>query len=128
MRLPLALMVCLAGLSAPVLAQSLTDDELLKLFTTQRDAFKAAQSNAMGKTRGLTLVTVDTVAVTTTAGSVTTLAPADATDTSGTVSVTPDATTTTNVATTGLSARSRCSALTARSSPRWPWLWRRGFR
>ena len=106
MRLPLALMVCLAGLSAPAFGQDLTDSELLKLFTTQRDAFKAAQSNGLGKTRGLTLVTIDTVAVSTAAGSVTTLAPADTTDASGTVSVTPDATTTANVATTGLSTPS----------------------
>ena len=102
MRLPLAMLVCLAGLSAPASSQDLTDSELLKLFTTQRDAFKAAQSNGMGKTRGLTLVTIDTVA-TTAASGMTTLAPADTTGESGSVSITPDTTTTTNVATTGLS-------------------------
>ncbi len=105
MRLPLAMLVCLAGLSAPASSQDLTDSELLKLFTTQRDAFKAAQSNGMGKTRGLTLVTIDTAA-TSAASGMTTLAPVDTTGESGSVSITPDTTTTTNVATTGLSTPS----------------------
>ena len=103
MRLPLAFMVCIAGLYAPACAQSLTDNELLKLFTTQRDAFRAAQSNGMGKTRGLTLVTVDNPAPATSAGIMAPLAPAAATaDTSatggGSVSVAPGTTTATTTA------------------------------
>lgn len=102
MRLPLAMLVCLAGFSAPVLSQNLTDDELLKLFTTQRDAFRAAQSSGMGKTRGLTLVTVDSPAATTAAGAVAPLAAANTAKTAdGSVSVMPDASSTNTAAATG---------------------------
>lgn len=45
----------------PVAAQEYTDSELLGLFETQRDAFGSATNNELGKTRGLTLVTVDDV-------------------------------------------------------------------
>ena len=105
MRLPLALVLCVAALSAPGFAQNMSDDELLKLFTTQRDAFRAAQSNGMGKTRGLTLVTIDSPAATTAAGALAPLAPADANTTTattagGSVSVTPEATTTATAAAT----------------------------
>jgi OmpA-OmpF porin, OOP family len=62
MRLPVILALCLAAISAPAAAQDLTDDQLLELFHKQRDAFRAATSSGMGKTRGLTLVTVDPVA------------------------------------------------------------------
>lgn len=59
----LAVISILVGLSAPlpVLAQDLTDDELLHLFQAQRDAFRAARLSENGQTRGLTLVTVDEV-------------------------------------------------------------------
>lgn len=52
-------------------AKSLTDDELMKLFLQQRDAFRAAQSSGVGKTRGLTLVTVDAPDAATTTPSLT---------------------------------------------------------
>ena len=54
--------VVFPGVSA---AQELSDQALLNLFIAQRDAFKAAQSSGTGKTRGLTLVTVEDVDVTT---------------------------------------------------------------
>jgi outer membrane protein OmpA-like peptidoglycan-associated protein len=50
---------------SPLSAQSLTDEELLQMFQKQRDAFRAAQQSDTGKTRGLTLVTVDNVNVST---------------------------------------------------------------
>jgi outer membrane protein OmpA-like peptidoglycan-associated protein len=43
-------------------AEALSDEELLRLFQAQRDAFQAAAENPLGATRGLTLVTVDDVA------------------------------------------------------------------
>jgi outer membrane protein OmpA-like peptidoglycan-associated protein len=101
MRLPLALMLCLGPFALPATAQDLTDQELLQLFQTQRDAFKAARESGLGKTRGLTLVTVDTVAGTTAAGSVTTLEPAATTTGGETVAVTGEtATATTETAAT----------------------------
>lgn len=45
----------------PGLAIDLTDADLLALFQNQRDAFVAAQSGGLGKTRGLTLVTLDEI-------------------------------------------------------------------
>jgi len=44
---------------SPALAQQVSDAELLQLFETQRDAFREAEESGMGRTRGLTLVTVD---------------------------------------------------------------------
>ncbi len=46
-----------AALGQPAFAQSMTDDELLKLFENQRDAYKATKGGG-GLTRGLTLVTL----------------------------------------------------------------------
>lgn len=46
-------------------AQDYSDAELLNLFQSQRDAFSAAGSNGLGKTRGLTLVTIEDIAVST---------------------------------------------------------------
>lgn len=76
MRLPMALIVSTLALAAPVGAQDLSDEDLLLLFQHQRDAFKAAQESGLGKTRGLTLVTVDSVAGTDAAAAVTSLVPA----------------------------------------------------
>lgn len=48
------------GLAAfPAAAQQVSDEELLQLFETQRDAFRQAEESGMGRTRGLTLVTVE---------------------------------------------------------------------
>ncbi len=47
--------------AAPVLAEEYTDAQLLNLFQTQRDAFRAARASDLGQARGLTLVTVDNV-------------------------------------------------------------------
>ena len=56
----LALVLALGTLGAlPGLAQQISDEELLERFQTQRDAFRSASESGMGRTRGLTLVTVD---------------------------------------------------------------------
>jgi hypothetical protein len=47
-------------------AQNYTDQELRKLFQTQRDAFNAAKQSTTGATRGLKLVTVDDMEASTT--------------------------------------------------------------
>jgi len=49
----------------PLLAQDLTDEQLLNLFLAQRDAFRAAEQSDTGQTRGLTLVTLENVDVVT---------------------------------------------------------------
>ncbi|SPH18685.1 Outer membrane porin F [Defluviimonas aquaemixtae] len=54
-----------AAMVAPACAQELTDAQLLELFNKQRDAFRAARESTTGRTRGLTLITVDDVAVAT---------------------------------------------------------------
>ncbi len=59
----LSLMASLLPLSAP--AQELTDEELLKLFLAQRDAFAEAGASDTGQTRSLKLITVQDVSVTT---------------------------------------------------------------
>lgn len=49
-----------SSLSTPLFAQEeLSVEELAKRFEQQREAFKAAQSNALGATRGLKLITLD---------------------------------------------------------------------
>lgn len=53
------------ALAGPTVAQGLTDEELLQMFLNQRDAFQAARESTTGRTRGLTLVTIDDVNVTT---------------------------------------------------------------
>jgi len=62
---PLAAGLTLLSLATPVAAQDLSDAELLQLFINQRDAFRAAQQPGTGQTRGLTLVTVDDLQVST---------------------------------------------------------------
>lgn len=76
LRFPLvAATLGLFAIAAPVAAQGFTNEELLQLFLNQRDAFRAAKESGTGRTRGLTLVTVDDVAVTT--GDPVLAAPAD---------------------------------------------------
>jgi len=43
----------------PLAAQTLSDEELLQRFESQRSAFRSAEESETGRTRGLTLVTVD---------------------------------------------------------------------
>lgn len=63
------MLTCLALCAALVpvggMAQDLSEDELLKLFLAQRDAYKAALEGNTGLTRGLTLVTADDVVIAT---------------------------------------------------------------
>ena len=59
------LALCAALLPAGAFAQDLSEDELLKLFLAQRDAYKAAVEGKTGLTRGLTLVTADDVQIST---------------------------------------------------------------
>lgn len=54
----LAATLVLAASSAAVIAQDLTDDEILQRFLIQRDAYNAVRTGK-GATRGLTIVTVD---------------------------------------------------------------------
>ena len=56
-------------------AEDLTNEQLLALFQDQREAFLAAQQSELGKTRGLTLVTVEDIQPTTLAPSMTALDP-----------------------------------------------------
>ena len=60
--LGLALSAALIGTAA--FAEALSNDELLKLFQQQRDAFAAAKQSGQGKTRGLTLMTIDSAPAT----------------------------------------------------------------
>ena len=83
----LAVAAAVTLFAGPGPALALTDDELLQLFQTQRDAFKAARESGNGQTRGLTLVTVEDVAVDATAP---TLNQPDTTDTGATVSAATD--------------------------------------
>ena len=75
--------VSLIALFAPVqvMAQDLSDEELLNLFLMQRDAFRAAESSENGATRGLTLVTLENINVVTEAASLGTPGTADANET-----------------------------------------------
>lgn len=59
------LAICAALLPAGAWAQDLSEEELLKLFLAQRDAYKAAVEGNTGLTRGLTLVTADDVQIAT---------------------------------------------------------------
>jgi OmpA-OmpF porin, OOP family len=67
MRIPYLLTGAAALALVPVigLSQTMSDEELLKLFQDQRSAFTAAKESGIGRTRGLTLVTVDDVKVST---------------------------------------------------------------
>lgn len=63
-RLPILLAI-LALAPAPLLAQDMTEEELLEVFERQREAFQAAEEGeegeegGLGATRGLELITVD---------------------------------------------------------------------
>jgi OmpA-OmpF porin, OOP family len=57
--------VCAALIPVSGLAQDLSEDELLKLFLAQRDAYKAAVEGNTALTRGITLVTADDVEIAT---------------------------------------------------------------
>ena len=50
------------------MAEDFSDAALLKLFQQQRDAFAAARKSGTGKTRGLTLMTIDAAPATSLAG------------------------------------------------------------
>ncbi len=67
MRIPFVLVgaASLSLLPLTSFGQTMTDEELLKLFQDQRSAFSAANQSGTGRTRGLTLVTVDDVEVAT---------------------------------------------------------------
>lgn len=81
-------------------AQDLSEDELLKLFHAQRDAYKAAVEGKTGLTRGLTLVTADDVQITSEAGKTDPAATETAaTDTTAPATDSTTTTTTTEVAT-----------------------------
>jgi OmpA-OmpF porin, OOP family len=85
--LPALLALCAVLSPLGAVAQDLSDDELLKLFQAQRDAYKAAVSGNKGLTRGLTLVTADDVEVasedTTTETATTETASTETTETTG---------------------------------------------
>lgn len=59
------LAICAALMPAGAWAQDLSEEELLKLFLAQRDAYKAAVEGNTRLTRGLTLVTADDVQIAT---------------------------------------------------------------
>jgi OOP family OmpA-OmpF porin len=61
MRLIGAISLALAAgiVALPLAAQTLSDEELLQRFESQRSAFRSAEESETGRTRGLTLVTVD---------------------------------------------------------------------
>jgi outer membrane protein OmpA-like peptidoglycan-associated protein len=69
------------------LAQDLSEDELLKLFLAQRDAYKAAVEGNTALTRGLTLVTADDVDVATEVETTETAADASGDTTAGSTDV-----------------------------------------
>ncbi|HLQ18215.1 MAG TPA: OmpA family protein [Tabrizicola sp.] len=60
-----SLAVCAALIPMGAQAQDLSEEELLKLFLAQRDAYKAAVEGNTALTRGLTLVTADDVQIAT---------------------------------------------------------------
>jgi OOP family OmpA-OmpF porin len=57
-----ATLLVIGSFGTTAVAQNYSDQELLELFQTQRDAFNAAAQSTTGATRGLKLVTVDSVA------------------------------------------------------------------
>ncbi|SMP34720.1 OmpA family protein [Shimia sagamensis] len=64
---PFAVILSIVALSSPLSAQEdLSIDELMSLFERQREVFQEAETNGMGATRGLKLVTVDESAANTT--------------------------------------------------------------
>ena len=60
-----SLAICSMLMPFASMAQDLSEDELLELFLAQRDAYKAAVEGNAALTRGLTLVTVEDVEVST---------------------------------------------------------------
>jgi OmpA-OmpF porin, OOP family len=60
-----SLALCAALVPAGAFAEDLSEDELLKLFLAQRDAYKAAVEGNTSQTRGLTLMTADDVDIAT---------------------------------------------------------------
>ncbi|MFO1203705.1 MAG: OmpA family protein [Tabrizicola sp.] len=80
---------CAALLPGAGFAQDLSEEELLKLFLAQRDAYKAAVEGNTSQTRGLTLVTADDVQIATEVKK----------DDTATADAATDTTTTTEVAT-----------------------------
>jgi outer membrane protein OmpA-like peptidoglycan-associated protein len=59
------LALCATLVPGGLLAQDLSEEELLELFLAQRDAYKAAVEGKTGLTRGLKLVTADDVVIAT---------------------------------------------------------------
>ncbi|MGL4238473.1 OmpA family protein [Tabrizicola sp.] len=60
-----SLAICASLLPVPGAAQELSEEELLKLFVAQRDAYNAALEGNTSLTRGLTLITADDVEIAT---------------------------------------------------------------
>lgn len=85
----LSALITLTAVPAPLWSADLSDDALMQLFLHQRDAFRAAQSSGTGKTRGLTLVTIDAVDV---GADAPTLAVPAAGDQAGSVTASADGT------------------------------------
>ncbi len=83
MLIAAALAVALPAVTAQ--AQTYSDEQLLQMFDAQRQAFRDAATSGTGQTRGLSLLTIEDVAVQAGSG-VDDLAPAPATDT-GSVTV-----------------------------------------
>ncbi len=80
MRVPLRLFLSVCGLCAAVPAfaqEDLSVDELLERFENQKKVFGEADSNGLGETRGLKLVTVDDVNAEPATGSVSVSASGD---------------------------------------------------
>ncbi len=57
-RLAVPVAILTVAATAPV-AQEMSDDELLRRFQSQRDAFTEAQASPLGQARGLRLITAD---------------------------------------------------------------------
>lgn len=65
MKVPCASIAALAlALGTSLSAQDFTDAQLLQRFETQREAFRQAELNDLGQTRGLRLITVEDAAAT----------------------------------------------------------------
>jgi OmpA-OmpF porin, OOP family len=60
-----SLAICATLVPCGGFAQDVSDEELLKMFLAQRDAYKAAVEGKTSLTRGLTLITADDVAIAT---------------------------------------------------------------
>ncbi|MBL9051846.1 MAG: OmpA family protein [Tabrizicola sp.] len=91
-----SLAICAVLVPAGASAQDLSEEELLKLFLAQRDAYKAAVEGKTGLTRGLTLVTADDVQIATEVAKEEP-APVEASTTTEVATAEPEATTETVV-------------------------------